>query len=352
MRKARIGIIGVGWWGTVGHLEPLSQDPKTELVAVWSRTEEKAKERAERYGVPRYYTDHRQMVDECELDGVIIASTPNMHYEQARYALEHGLHVLMEKPFVLTAKHANTLQGIAQEKNVLLSVCHPALYHPAMAQAREAIGQGVLGDVLMISAIHSQRVYDLYRGDVAEVFDRRPEGSPCPNPTSYSDPAIVGGGEGHTQVSHIIGTILWLTQLQPTSVFAYMNNLDVAVDVVDAMVIRFASGALATVTANGLLPPGVTARQVQIQGDKGILSTDSISGSLYVFTDGEEGPRKMGAPTPIGQDARTAVPVNYVRAILGEETLYVGTEVAINEARILDAAYRSAASGQEVKIER
>ena len=63
MNKAKIGIIGVGWWGTVGHLEPLADDPKTELVAVWSRTEAKAKERAERYGVPHYYTDYRAMID-------------------------------------------------------------------------------------------------------------------------------------------------------------------------------------------------------------------------------------------------------------------------------------------------
>ena len=46
-----------------------------------------------------------------------------------------------------------------------------------------------------------------------------------------------------------------------------------------------------------------------------------------------------------------AVPRNFCRAILGEEELHVGTEVAINEARILDAAYRSAASGCEVWVE-
>ncbi len=56
MKKARIGIIGVGWWGTVGHLEPLSKDEKTELVSVWSRTEDKARERAARFNVPRYDT--------------------------------------------------------------------------------------------------------------------------------------------------------------------------------------------------------------------------------------------------------------------------------------------------------
>ena len=351
MGKARIGIIGVGWWGTVGHLEPLAQDPKTDLVAVWSRTEPKARHRAEKYGVPRFYTDYGRMIDECALDGVIIASTPNMHYEQARYALTHGLHVLMEKPFVLEAEHANTLQRIARENDLLLTVCHPVLFQPAMARAREMIDRGELGDLLMVSAIHSQRVYDLYKGEVSTVFDQR-LGMPRPNTTSYSDPAIVGGGQGHTQVSHIVGTVLWLTQLEPATVFAHMNSLDLAVDVVDAMVIRFTNGALATVTSNGLLPAGVGTKQVQIHGEKGILSIDSDIGSLYAFLDAAEGQRQMIASAMEGHDPRAAVPKNYVRAILGEEALYVGTQVAIDEARILAAAYRSAATGQETEIQR
>ena len=144
MKKARIGIIGVGWWGTIGHLEPLANDTKTDLVAVWSRTEHKAKMRAKRYGVGDYYTDYKKMIDECDLDGVIIASTPNMHYEQARYALEHGLHVLMEKPFVLQAEHANALQHLAQERGLLLTVCHPILYQSMMAKARQEIQDGNL----------------------------------------------------------------------------------------------------------------------------------------------------------------------------------------------------------------
>jgi len=142
MKKAQIGIIGVGWWGTVGHLEPLAEDSKTDLVAVWSRTEDKAKQRAQRYGVTYYYTDYQKMIDECDLDGVIIASTPNVHYEQAHYALEHGLHVLMEKPFVLQAEHANALQHLAQERGLLLTVCHPILYQSMMAEARQEIQDG------------------------------------------------------------------------------------------------------------------------------------------------------------------------------------------------------------------
>ena len=188
MSKARIGIIGVGWWGTVGHLEPLSADPKTELVAVWSRTESKAQERAERYGVPRHFTDYRAIVDQCKLDGVIIASTPNMHYEQARYALEHGLHVLMEKPFVLRAAHANELQRLAREHDLLLSVCHPLLFYPTVVQARNQIREGIVGDILLITALFSQRVYDLYKGHVPDRFHAPPGRGdvPRPNATSYS----------------------------------------------------------------------------------------------------------------------------------------------------------------------
>jgi predicted dehydrogenase len=100
----------------------------------------------------------------------------------------------------------------------------------------------------------------------------------------------------------------------------------------------------------------VGSTQLQIQGDQGILGFDRMRGAVYVQTG--ENPRpttlEMPASLPASErvDGRIAVPKNYVRAILGEEELHVGTEVAINEARILDAAYRSAACGCEVEIER
>jgi predicted dehydrogenase len=354
MKKARIGIIGVGWWGTVGHLEPLAGDPKTELVAVWSRTEDRARERAKRYGVPRYYTDYRAMIDECDLDGVIVASTPNVHYEQAHYALAHGLHVLMEKPFVLHAGHANALQRAAQEQDLLLSVCHPLLFYPPVAEARREIREGALGRILLVTALFSQRVYDLYRGQVPDAFQSRWYGGDTPKPhaASYSDPQVVGGGEGHTQASHIVGAVLWLTGLQPAAVFARMNNLDVQVDVVDAMTIRFTDGALANVAANGMVPPGIHSTHLQIQGDRGVLVMDTMRRAMTIQTAKDRRPRQLEAKMPEGFSPQAAVPRNYVRAILGEEDLYVETAVAIDEARVLDAAYRSAESGCEVEIDR
>ena len=355
MRKARIGIIGVGWWGTAGHLEPLADDPTTEVVAVWSRTESKARRRAEAYGVPRYYTDCHAMIDECDIDGVIVASTPNVHYEQARLALEHGLHVLVEKPFVLKAAHANTLQRLAKEKGLLLSVCHPMLFHAPLQEARRAIQEGALGHIMCVTAHFAQRVYELYRGQVpAYIHVARRGGDPLrPNQSSYSDPAVAGGGEGHTQASHILGALLWLTGLQPESVFAYMHNAGAAVDVVDALTIRFAGGTVGTVAANGLLPAGIWEAQIHMQGDGGIMhcSTGRSPGTTRAPAGADM--HEYSLPTANDYaDACPEVPRNFVRAILGQEPLHVETEVAVNEARILAAAYASASSGRPVAIER
>lgn len=349
MRKARIGIIGVGWWGTVGHLEPLMKDEKAEVVAVYSRTEAKARQRAERYGIKHYYSDYRRMIAECELDGVIIATTPNVHYEQARYALEHGLHVLMEKPWVLKAEQAEELARIAKEKGLLLSVCYPTCFYPWVIEGRRLVRAGALGNLLLINHMYTQRTYDLLRGDVAGMFgEDRGDDTPRPNNTSYSDPAIAGGGVGHAQLTHGIGETLFMCELRPVSVFAYMNQLDVAVDVVDVIGVRFENGALATFSATGKIPKGMSAYPTQLIGDKGILNIDTFRRSAQLWVEGETKPRELA---PEGEvDIFSPVPGNFVRAILGEEELHVGTDIAVNAVKILDAAYRSAACGQAIDI--
>ncbi len=349
MNKVRMGVIGVGWWGTVGHLEPLCADDRVEVVAVYSRTEAKARQRAEKYSVGKYYTDYRQMIAECALDGVSIATTPNMHYEQARYALEHGVNVLMEKPFVLHAEEAEDLARIAREKGLLLSVCYPWCYHPFAIEARQAIREGKLGRIVLVNRIFAQRVYDLYKGDVPGMFGpERGEDYPVPNAASYSVPEIAGGGEGHTQATHAIGELLYLTGLVPASVFAYMNPLDTAVDVVDAITVRFEGGALGTIGANGLVPPRMGAYSALIMGDKGVLNIDASRRGAQLWLEGEK-PREL-VPPEQRVNTVAAVPHNFVRAILGEEPLHVETAVAVNTVKILDAAYRSAAEGQAIEV--
>lgn len=346
MRKAKIGIIGVGWWGTVGHLEPLLRDDKAEVIAIYSRTEAKVRERAEKYGIARYFTDYREMIDTCDMDGVVIATTPNMHYEQARYALERGLNVLVEKPFMLRADHALELARLASEKHQFITVCHPMIYSASMARARELIHD--LGRLLLVEAHFSQRVIDLFRADVPGMFGTRGEDYPVPDSHSYADPEIAGGGEGHAQASHIIGSLLWLTGLEPESVFALMNNLDTQVDVVDTMTVRFKGGTLGTITANGMTPPRCYEHYLHLQGENGWLFFDESQHAITMRTAGDTETRvyRVDPRRPY----RDLLPPNFVRALLGEEEMLVSTDVAVNEVRILDGAYRSVEEGVPVRV--
>jgi predicted dehydrogenase len=347
MHKARIGIIGVGWWGTVGHLEPLLKDEKAEVVAISSRTEAKVRERANKYNIAHYFTDYREMIDSCELDGVVIATTPNMHYEHACYALEHNLNVLIEKPFVLKAVHAEHLAQLAQEHQRFVTVCHPLIYTSTMATARHLI-QEELGKILLVDAHFSQRVIDLYRADVPGMFGQREVGYPVPDSNSYADPEISGGGEGHAQASHIIGSMLWLTGLVPEVVFAQMNPLDTQVDVVDIISVKFKGGTLGSVTANGMTPPSCYVHYLHIQGENGYLLIDDVMNTITIRTAKDTAIRMLKVDSH--RPYRDGLPPNFVRALLGEEPMLVGTDIAVNEVRILDGAYRSADTGLPIIV--
>ncbi len=349
MDRVRIAVIGVGWWGTHGHLLPLSQDPAAEVVAVYSRTAAKAQAQAERYGVPRWYDDVERMLDECALDAVVVATTPNVHYPQAKLALERGLHTLVEKPFMLRAEHARELAEIAQQRGLLLSVAHPYLFNPTIMAARELVHERV-GPIVGVNALFSQRVIDLYRGDsgwLRRPWSTRPEFQP-PNATSYSDPAVVGGGEGHTQASHLVGTLLWVTGLRPREVFAYMEQCDTRVDVVDALSLRFEGGALGTLMANGYVPDSVHTHDLTVFGQQGVvrLAWDNAGGRSALLLNGACEPI-----TAEGGGHTAEVPRNFVRAILGQEELRTPASLAVDEVTILDAAYRSAASGAPAGID-
>ena len=91
------GVIGAGWWATTHHIPALKEHPKAELIAVQRRTREKADKVAQDFDIPHACTTAEELVGIDELDAVVISSTPNMHYAQAKAALDRGLHVLIEK---------------------------------------------------------------------------------------------------------------------------------------------------------------------------------------------------------------------------------------------------------------
>src|SRR5205807_7905591 len=76
-----------------------------------------------------------------------------------------------------------------------------------------------------------------------------------PDPKTWADPVVAGGGYGHAQLSHSTGMLCWLTALVPETVYALMSAPGSKVDLYDALSVKFSGGAIGTVSAAGTVPP-------------------------------------------------------------------------------------------------
>lgn len=151
MKKYRAGIIGIGGIGKV-HMDALRGLGNVEVVAICSRTH--MKERAEAFNIDKYFTDYQEMIDTCNLDVVHICTTNDTHYPMAKYALEKGLHVVLEKPMTITSTEAQTLYEIAQEKNLVNEIHFHNRFYPVNDYMHHHIES--IGDIVSIHGTYVQ----------------------------------------------------------------------------------------------------------------------------------------------------------------------------------------------------
>lgn len=279
--KPRIGVVGTGWWATQYHIPSLLEYDGADLVALADPDPEALRRASDACGVDRTYADPQELYESGAVDGVIIAVPHAYHYEQARAALDAGLHVLLEKPMTLRSEHAYDLVRRAEAADRRLMVGLTYQHTKGVQRLREAIQSGAIGDLLLVSGLYSSMVEEYYRGrpdNYRDVFEFPVTG---PSASTYSDPAISGGGQGQTQVTHTIGMILYATGKRAASVNAVMDKRGLAVDVADAMSYTFVDGGIGTMAATGSIRPGQQAQQeFRYYGTDGLIVQDLLQGTV------------------------------------------------------------------------
>jgi predicted dehydrogenase len=196
--------------------------------------------------------DFNSVLTSDGIDGVIIATPISTHYVLARDALMAGKHVLVEKPLAMTSVECRELDGIAEERNLVLMVGHTFEYHPAVCFIRQIIQQGRLGD---IHYIDSRRLnLGLYQPDTNVLWDLAP---------------------------HDLSIIFFLLneQVQSISAWGCSHILPGVEDVVYAK-LGFGNSVTAHLHVSWLDP--VKVRQVTIVGSDGMLVFDDVQPSEKV----------------------------------------------------------------------
>jgi predicted dehydrogenase len=115
----RFGVIGTNWI-TEQFIQAARESEEFVLSAVYSRTEERAKDFAAKYDIPNIYTDVETMAASDQLDAVYIASPNSFHAKQAIVFMNQGKHVLCEKPIASNAAETKAMTAAAQTNQVLL----------------------------------------------------------------------------------------------------------------------------------------------------------------------------------------------------------------------------------------
>ncbi|MHC2999450.1 Gfo/Idh/MocA family protein [Microbacterium sp. HJ5] len=152
----RWGILGPG-----GIARAFAADLRTaglDLVAVGSRSAESASAFAAQFDVARVHGSYEALVSDPGVDIVYIATPHPFHAEQAILALEHGKHVLVEKPFTLTADEAAAVREVAADRGLLAMEAMWTRYLPHMARIREIVASGALGEIRVVMADHTQKI--------------------------------------------------------------------------------------------------------------------------------------------------------------------------------------------------
>lgn len=166
----RLGIIGCGYWGP-NLIRNFLKMPGCQVLAA-DLDPDRLEPVHRLYPGVRTTTSPEELLQSDEIDAVAIATPISTHYDLARDALQHGKHVLLEKPMTATSAQAEELIRLAHQRRVTLMVDHTFVYTGAVRKIRELMAHGELGDLYYYDSVRVN--LGLFQRDVNVLWDLAP----------------------------------------------------------------------------------------------------------------------------------------------------------------------------------
>ena len=149
----RYGVISTSSIALNRHVPAARESKNSEIVAVSSRSESKARSAAEQHAIPTWYGSYDELLADASLDAVINPLPNSMHCEWTIKAAEAGKHVLCEKPLAVTTEEARRMIAAAKANGVVLVEAFTHRWNPHMRTARKLINEGAIGDVTSLHSV-------------------------------------------------------------------------------------------------------------------------------------------------------------------------------------------------------
>jgi predicted dehydrogenase len=347
--QLRFAMVGAGWWAHAAHLPALAADPTIKLIAVCDPSLDRANSAAADFGGVEAFTDVGDLLRSTRLDCAIVATPHTTHRPIVEQLLRAGVDVLVEKPMTTTAEDAWDLVSLARSLGRHLSVGLTYQYATTAPTVRDIVRNDI-GDLVSVNAEFSSHTQELFSG--VGPLASQAHNPAAPHGTSYADPALSGGGQGQTQLTHLLGNLFWNTNIQATQAFAYFDNRGLPVDIVNALTFRLDGGVIGVATSTGTTPRGVEVRQrIRYHGTRGMVEHDLLKAEAWVFAEGGV-IRHVQNSEGLPSYARGEPVKSFARLVRGEGENRAPADLAAASVSLIEAAYISAAEGRPVDVRR
>ena len=348
--RLRYGVIGAGAWAVFAHIPGFLRRPEVEPWIVNRRDPEQLAGIRTRFGFPHATTDWREVVA-AKPDIVSLAGPGALRAEQARAAIAAGIHILAEKPFTVDPADAWAIDREARERGVHVVLGYAWNEMGISEVARRLIeGPDGIGEVEHVSVEMATIVRNLLTDGTTYIGDPT---TPLPRSETWLDPAVSGGGYGQGQLTHALGLMVRLVpSLRPREVAAFTAHGGARVELHDALVVRFAGGAIGSI-GGASLPLGTFGNRhnlvIRVTGPRGTVVLDMFADRVQ-----RAGPDGTVTAELTEDDVLWSydrVTDRLVDLALGTTTFNPSpASLGATVVEILDGMYRSAATGQVVTV--
>jgi UDP-N-acetylglucosamine 3-dehydrogenase len=250
----KIAVVGAGSMGS-NHLRVLQDfdDESVKLVGV-AETQEPALARAVRRFHVAGFADYRRMIFETCPDLVVVVAPTNQHFMIASYALEQGIHVLIEKPIATTEQEALSLIELGRRQGATIAVGHVERFNPAVIALKQLIASGDLGQIF---SLHARRI------------------GPYP-------PRIRDVGVTLDLATHDLDAMRSLIGVEVERVYAEtQRRIEREHEDLLFGIVRFANGAVGMLDVNWITPTKV--RELSVTGERGMYLANYLTQELYFY---------------------------------------------------------------------
>ncbi|MBT3319482.1 MAG: Gfo/Idh/MocA family oxidoreductase [Clostridia bacterium] len=343
MEKTKVAILGCGFIANI-HMESYKRFvPDAQVVAVYGRSEEKAKAFAKEHGIGECYSDLDALLQMCDCEVVDICIPNYAHYEACIKSAKSKKHIIIEKPLALTLEQADEMIEVCKSNERKLMYAEELCFAPKYERVRGLVKCGAVGDIYML---------------------KQAEKHSGPHSRWFYEEDLAGGGVLMDMGCHALAWFRWILGGNPKviSVYASMSTVmhDTKCEDNTVLLVEFENNVLAIAEDSWAKHGGMDDR-IEVYGSKGVSYADLFRGNSaltysldgYDYAMEKAGSSKGWSFTGYEEAFNQGYPqelAHFIECVRKDLTPKVTGEDGRAVLGMIYAAYESARTGKKVSL--